>query len=153
MGLKKDQKIKLAVLAALIIGWTAFIFFSSMKSSAESSNESGFFAQFLYPIFGEMADLVVRKFAHFAEFFILSSFVAVFSLKLFKYIKVKIFGYAMFYTLLVAVCDEFIQNFTGRGSSVVDVMIDFGGAATGFIVFWLTGYLINKFGKNGRSTT
>ena len=41
---------------------------------------------------------------------------------------------AMFYGLFVGVCDEFIQSFSDRTSSVRDVLIDFFGYMTGAVV-------------------
>ena len=46
-------------------------------------------------------------------------------------------GYGLFYVLAVAVTDEFIQIFTGRTSSVKDILIDFFGALLGIGVIYL----------------
>ena len=46
--------------------------------------------------------------------------------------------------LLVAVTDESIQNFTGRGSQVTDVMLDFFGAVAGVGFLWLLCGLISR---------
>jgi hypothetical protein len=42
-------------------------------------------------------------------------------------------GYVLFASLLCGVLDEFLQSFTGRGTSVRDVMLDFGGALIGIV--------------------
>ena len=46
-------------------------------------------------------------------------------------------GDALFFALLCAVADEFLQSFTGRTSSVRDVLIDFGGAVSGLLLSML----------------
>ena len=43
----------------------------------------------------------------------------------------------LFFALLCAVADEFLQSFTGRTSSVRDVLIDFGGALCGMLLTML----------------
>jgi VanZ family protein len=40
-------------------------------------------------------------------------------------------GYVLFLSLLFGVLDEFLQSFTGRGTSVRDVMLDLCGALLG----------------------
>lgn len=53
--------------------------------------------------------------------------------------------YIMFICLFYAVLDEFHQSFIpGRTSLVSDVLVDFGGAAIGLIVFYLCYYKVYK---------
>jgi len=58
------------------------------------------------------------------------------------------FTTVLFGTLLAAVTDEFIQSFTGRGSSVRDVVLDFCGALTGMLLTFLLAELIRSLKRN-----
>ncbi len=145
------QKRTIVILTALVILCTALIFSFSLRSMEESEKDSDFVADFVKPviekIFGyvpENLGFIIRKLAHMTEFCILSVLTALLSVKIYKYKNEALFGYALFYVLAVAVTDEFIQYFSGRGSSVVDVVIDFSGAAVGFAVIFLIYYLIPK---------
>ena len=53
-------------------------------------------------------------------------------------------------TLFTAVTDEFIQSFTGRGSSVRDVMLDFSGALTGILLTVFLSAIIKKCNRKSR---
>lgn len=81
------------------------------------------------------AEAVIRKLAHFSEFALLSvSLCLCFTLFQIRFRHFAI--YVMFFGLLTAVTDEFLQKFTpGRGSSVSDVLIDFSGVLCGMIFF------------------
>ena len=81
------------------------------------------------------------------EFCILSVFTALLAVKIYKYKNEALFGFALFYVLAVAVSDEFIQYFSGRGSSVVDVVIDFSGATIGFLIIYSIYYFIPAIRK------
>ncbi|MBQ7339146.1 MAG: VanZ family protein, partial [Clostridia bacterium] len=51
---------------------------------------------------------------------------------------------ALLFSLLTAVTDEYIQSFTGRTSSVSDVLLDFSGALCGLGLTALTVYLVRR---------
>ena len=51
---------------------------------------------------------------------------------------------SLFAGLAVAVTDETIQIFSGRGSQVLDVVLDFSGALTGILLVSLLIPLIEK---------
>lgn len=126
---KKHSRI---LLLCLILAVTVFIFSNSLKGSAASTRDSNFFIRIIESLFGETdLDLhfLVRKAAHLAEFAVLGLLVACIMYQL-KF-PVARFGYGLFYVLAVAVTDEFIQIFTGRTSSVIDILIDFAGAFIG----------------------
>lgn len=69
---------------------------------------------------------IVRKMAHFAEFFVLAVGLTVF-------IKKNI-SLIMFIGLFTAVADEFIQSRTSRTSKIDDVVLDFCGFLCGMIL-------------------
>ena len=140
--------ILLTVLTVLII---AFIWNNSCKSGEESGAQSGAVTRFLQAILDPSGKIpeptfhhFVRKTAHFVEFALLGILIG----GLFRTIAGQT-GHAFFslpvlLVLLVAVLDEYIQNFTGRGSAVTDVMLDFSGGLTGLGLTLLTAFLKKK---------
>lgn len=135
----KKENIPVIILAAAVILMTLFVFSNSFKGPEQSGNESGIVAKFIEPLFDSLfgeehgidVHFLVRKAAHFTEFCALAVLCVNFANSLKKRFGFSLLGYTLFYLLAVAVCDEFIQSFTGRGSSVRDVLIDFIGAAFG----------------------
>jgi len=84
----------------------------------------------------------IRKNAHAVEYFILAVLVSN-SLFLLGVKGRKALSCIMFICLFYAVTDEYHQLFiAGRGSSVSDVLIDFGGALIGMGFFYLAYYKI-----------
>ena len=120
----KKRKI---IFLVLFILFTLYIFSNSMMPAKESAKQGGRVIAFLTYLFScsqHTATLIVRKSAHFLEFFIQG---ALFSGIIFESFK-KNYIYLLFFGLLTAVTDEFIQNFSeGRGSMVSDCLIDFSG--------------------------
>ena len=90
----------------------------------------------------------IRKAAHFTEFCALGICVGGFTCNLGKLKSEKYISLPMLITLGTAVCDEFIQRFTGRTSSVKDVLIDFAGALCGIVFTWIISSIIRRR-KNG----
>ena len=83
--------------------------------------------------FYHQMSLFIRKSAHFIEYFILASlFSRWLKTKSLKWIEMII--YPLFFVLVIAVGDEFIQSFVGRGSNVRDVLIDFSGGILAVII-------------------
>ena len=152
----KKERITLIILIAAVVFVTLFAFANSLKDREASGADSGFVAKLVEPVFrflfgenhGINVHFLVRKAAHFTEFFILGILV----LNLAKFIEKryaqKLFGYCLFYVLSVALTDEFIQLYSGRGSAVSDVVLDFCGAATGFFVTFVFFLLKNRRKKN-----
>lgn len=140
------------VLFALIAIVTAFIWGNSMLDAEKSGNISKNVTEIVCEILGEKPDEVnmdkanftVRKIAHFSEFLLLGV--------LYSLVKFKIDGKSfslliflpLFCTLLTAVADEFIQSFTGRGSMVSDVLIDFSGATVGTLSAHTVCHILHK---------
>lgn len=134
------------VLAALTL---AFIFFNSLAGQEESARESAFVMQLIEPLLelfvgkGNVTQHLVRKLAHFCEFGLLGCLLGV-------QCKKPNCG-ALLFALLTALTDETIQIFTGRGSQVQDVWLDFAGAVTGMIaaclLLWIS-QTITKRRKN-----
>ncbi len=133
---KASKYILLFTIASVL--WLCFIFWNSFQSGDDSGAMSSGIAMFIKSIIDPLDKIdydtfhiVIRKLAHFIEFCILAVLVCGaeygFYLKTGNNNKFAI----LFTVLLAAVLDEFIQSFTGRGSSVRDVLVDFSGGAFG----------------------
>lgn len=140
------------VLALLVL---TFIFTNSLRNGDESMNQSSFFVDVFQKIFDpnnnltlDQATTIVRKAAHFTEFFVLGITVTLFLFHLGKEINRHSNVLPFFVCLLSASIDEFIQNFTGRTSSGVDVIIDFAGSSIAIGLIMLAIYLVLKSAKN-----
>lgn len=128
----------------LLLGWMTFIFIMSDQTSQESSEISGgivskFIAAF-YKNFDELTTerqleiteiitVVVRKLAHFLEYFVLGILAFCSTLSYSKYQhKTKVI-YAILLCVLYAVSDEIHQYFVpGRACRALDVGIDAAGS-------------------------
>lgn len=145
------KKIYIAViLLSFVIGVTSFIFYNSSKSPEASYKDSDPVAEIVKPIVDKnndkpkyKIDYIVRKAAHTAEYGVLGFSVAALVFFVAEAYKKRLFGYMLFYVLLVGVLDEYIQLFSGRTSGVKDVIIDFVGGLMG-ITLALAIYLVYK---------
>ena len=91
----------------------------------------------LYKVNETELNLIVRKIAHAFEFFLLG-IVLCFTFRYFKIDDNNLLIYTLFTVLFVAVIDEFFQIFIqNRTSSVVDVLIDFGGGILANTLFFI----------------
>lgn len=147
----------LAFILAAILLTLCFIFGNSLKGKEESAEQSGFFVDILKPLIDpenniseEDFDFFLRKAAHFTEFAFLGAELTLLALALsalFKKPLCNFLGYSLFFALIFAVADEFIQSFTGRGSLISDVLIDFSGSIVAFAIVLLIYYCF-KHRKN-----
>lgn len=140
---ENKNKMRLIVFSVLALTVTVFIFSNSLQPPDESNSRSQAIAEWIYgfPFFGRLMSeeafhRLIRKLAHFTEFGALGislggAAYALGRLKSRKYITLP-----MLIALFTAVCDEFIQSFTGRTSCVKDVLIDFSGALFGLAITW-----------------
>ncbi|WP_394884828.1 VanZ family protein [Clostridium butyricum] len=95
-------------------------------------------------------NLIVRKIAHAFEFFLLG-IVLCFTFIYFKIDDNNLLIYTLFTVLFVAVIDEFFQILIqNRTSSVVDVLIDFGGGILANTLFFI---FSSARGKHYKKTT
>lgn len=123
------------LLSVLIVG---FIFWHSAQPAQQSNELStdvmGWFQGLLRALFAsdEQMHKFVRKAAHFIEFAALGGCLGLFTGGIRKrFWRSWALFLPLFITLLVAVCDEFIQSFYDRTSAVKDVLLDFCGGVTG----------------------
>ena len=138
------RQIAIAICLIALILILCFVYGNSLLDKQESAEVSSSVMEALQGILRPIAEWiagapvddtllhrVVRKGAHVAEFAALSSFLTAFLWLWQGTWRTHAMGYVLFFSLLFGVLDEFLQSFTGRGTSVRDVMIDFGGAILG----------------------
>ncbi len=136
------MKVKLVSAVLVNAAWLGFIFSNSLKSRADSANQSegaeGFLRRVLTALGFEgdteaVAEVVVRKAAHVFEFFVLCLLVYWLVAQLLKENRK-----ALCISALVSVCsaavDESLQLISKRGASVKDVIIDSIGVALAVVL-------------------
>ena len=121
----------------LVILWMILIFIMSSFSGNDSSNQSNFIVDIISNIFNinniELLSLIIRKLAHFTEYFILGILVynMIYNLNKKKYISIII-------CILYAISDEIHQLFViGRSCKFIDILIDSCGSITGIYFLYL----------------
>lgn len=117
------------------------IFTMSAFNSTESSNQSNFIVNIILDIFNitniKLLSLIIRKLAHFTEYFILG--ILIYNL-IHSYDK-KIYM-AIIICVLYAISDEIHQLFVpGRSCQLLDILIDSIGSIVGIYLL----YLIKKY--------
>lgn len=125
----------IVLFSILTAGLLCFIFGNSLQSAEESAETSGRLMELLLPFFRSLgitspdtAHVLVRKLAHFAEFFALGLSLGGLGAYVFLHKKWQFFCPAA-WALLAAATDEFLQRYSvARGSSWKDVLLDFSGA-------------------------
>lgn len=125
----------------LLILWMIFIFVMSSFNANDSGNQSGIIVSFISSIFNisdtKLLSLIIRKSAHFTEYFILGILSINYIIKYKKNIK-----YSYLMCIIYAISDEIHQIFvSGRSCQITDIFIDSVGAIIGIT-------LIIKFVKD-----
>lgn len=108
----------------LVILWMIFIFVMSSFDATSSSNQSNFIVDIITSIINikdtELLSLIIRKLAHFIEYFILGILVINFITRYDKKIII-----AILLCIIYATSDEIHQIFVpGRSCQITDIMID-----------------------------
>ena len=142
---KRKQRNFLYILIALTI---CLIWGQSAMSRMNSAEESGWVLQLVAPFLeiflgkGNVTDHIVRKLAHFTEYFVLGAEMAAlfFPKNVFqsgmagkRIIKKGI--YTVGAGLFIALVDETIQIFSHRGPQVADIWLDGSGVLTA-VLLW-----------------
>lgn len=134
-----NMKYKKIVAWILFLFWVVLIFYFSSQTGSESSNLSKNIIENIFH--GISIDKIIflisllRKLAHFSEYFILS-FLLVHLILQYKKIGAKEITLVMFFCFLYASSDEFHQSFVPhRGPSFLDVLLDYSGSLL-FILFY-----------------
>lgn len=145
----------------LVLGWIALlfwiglIFYMSNQPGDVSSKQSGLVLKLFQMLgvdlnkeLGELATFIVRKTAHFTEYFILY-LLTVNVMKYYLDIKRAIL-YAVIFSIFYACTDEIHQYFIpGRAMAFKDVLIDSSGALVAMIIVIINLKTnINKKSKN-----
>lgn len=135
---------------AYVLIWALLIFIFSQQTGESSNENNKFVAQLLNLIgidieklLGSISDFVIRKIAHFTEYFILYVFLyraMIEDMSITKSLAFSIIG-----VFLYACTDEIHQAFVPeRGPSFRDVMIDTGGGTLAMIITYMC-HLQKKF--------
>jgi len=138
------RKAQLRLLLRLVlIATLCFIWSNSMVGKEGSASLSRTVTAWLNGIGIPVTEHFVRKSAHFCEFGLLGcELMLLFWLR--SGVHFQNLCNAAFAALLSAVTDETIQIFSGRGSQVQDVVLDFSGALTGILFVGLVIRLLKK---------
>ena len=135
----------------LMLAVLCFIFGNSLLDGEASNEHSGRLMEILKPLLDphdripqKDFHVFVRKMAHFTEFFLLGVTATFAAKQISAAFGIRSVFMPLFFTLASAVTDEMIQNFTGRTSSVKDVLIDFSGAVCGLLVTYMISWLVRR---------
>ena len=143
------------VLIILILVTIVFIWSNSLQSIPESQAKSIGFLNKVKPFLeifvgtGNVTDHLVRKLAHFTEFGALGCELPLL-LALRKRTNWQSVINSAFFSMTMALMDETIQIFSGRGSQVKDVWLDFAGSCTG-ILFVVVIFGLIKMARNRKN--
>ena len=151
------KKIICAVMVIATLAWIGFIWSNSMKNGQESGEMSHKTQEIINHVSQqigvetEVTEKVVRKSAHFTEFFVLGGLLCV---------DMLIFGIASYrrnisqlllllcspvVSFFIASADEFIQRFSeGRCCQFTDVLIDFGGACASTAIILAVLFIVRR---------
>lgn len=129
--------IKNKISLLLVILWMIFIFVMSSFDATSSSNQSNFIVDIITSIINikdiGVLSLIIRKLAHFIEYFILGILVINFITRYDKKIII-----AILLCIIYATSDEIHQIFVpGRSCQIIDIMIDSLGSIMGIYLYKL----------------
>ena len=134
----KKVNIWLLVFLVLSLLTTGYIFTNSFKDVTQSKSDSDVVVDKIKPVVDpddsiddETFDKYVRKTAHVTEFALLGVCIGGVMVCLYCKVKKVFVSMPLLIVVLVGVCDEFIQSFSDRASSVSDVLIDSAGGVLG----------------------
>ena len=121
----------------LVILWMVFIFVMSSFDATSSSNQSNFIVDIITSIINikdtGLLSLIIRKLAHFTEYFILGILVINLITRYDKKIII-----AILLCIIYATSDEIHQIFVpGRSCQITDIMIDSLGSIIGIYLYKL----------------
>lgn len=138
----------------LSIAMIVFIFYHSSMDADASSSESGSLLEAVNSILSSLGidpllgDWLLRKAAHFAEFFALGTFLF-FTMKAWLERDTLVLIYPAAAGVTVAFCDEFIQLFSqGRSCEFKDALLDTAGVLLAVVIWYLLLLLYRKLQKN-----
>ena len=128
------------ILISMVFICLVFIFIMSSENGSESMSTTIKVSN----VINIGSFYMIRKSAHFIEFFILEVFILL-MISSFKIIDFKCFILSILFCLLYAISDEVHQLFViNRSASIIDVLIDYTGSFFGSIFFMLFYYIYNE---------
>ncbi|WP_032122939.1 VanZ family protein [Clostridium amazonitimonense] len=141
---------------ALLIGWMILIFCFSAQPGDVSSEKSKFVMYVfnllgldLNTYFGELANFIVRKGAHFTEYFIL--FILTYRVMKYYFKEEKLLLISFIITVGYACTDEFHQLFVpGRVGAIKDVLIDSSGGLFALLIVLICRSISKMISRNNR---
>lgn len=135
----------LPMYVCLVVLTLAFIWGNSLVPGDVSGEISGGVFEMvagLFAVFGDKGQLVLRKLAHLTEYTALGFFLTGLWRNLQRRER---FTPPLLFGLAAACLDETIQIFSpGRGSSLMDVWIDFSGVCIGFLFSWGLRWVLDR---------
>ena len=148
-ALLSSGTVRKRILIVLLVLILAFIWGNSCLPVRLSSRESGRILALLRPILGpivgpeNVTDHLVRKLAHFTEFTALG---LVLGLLVHSGRRPRVYTVSsvLVWGLLAAFADESIQMLSDRGDQIIDVWLDFSGAALGTALSLLLAALLRR---------
>lgn len=142
-----ENRNRLKIYILLILLNVGFIWGNSMQPASVSSMFSGGLLRYLkvlVVVFGDWAEFVLRKLAHFSEFACLG-FLLTRAVMLAGERGIHRVSGPLLLGLLAACVDETIQMFVeGRDSSLRDVWVDTAGVCTGILLMLLLISLVGR---------
>ena len=134
-------KRRIVIFSTLAVIMLAFIWGNSVLDRGSSGHLSRYITEIIKRIFDpkdklnfDLIHAFVRKTAHYLEFFTLGLVFSLLKNNVEDAAGKKYAFMPAFASLFAAVADEYIQYFTGRGSSVADVALDFAGSLAAILI-------------------
>lgn len=138
----KNRKLFQILYIVYLIAIVLFIFSNSLPSMEESAETSGRLLNTVNTVLDSVglpkmeSDTLIRKTAHFVEFFVLGASLFGYTILTDK-VRYNCSIYCAFASCLIAMADETIQYFSERGSLLTDVWLDLFGAVVAITLFHL----------------
>ena len=155
---RKTNILIYTVLILSIIITLCIIFGNSLKGPVESVEQSDAVVEVVRPIIDPNEQMskdtishLVRKSAHFVEYFVLGIECALLAYHTKRKFTVSGAICSAAFCLLMGNIDEFIQSFTDRGSSVSDSLLDLCGAIVGIAIGFCIAYAVKGTVKKIKS--
>lgn len=132
--------------------WLTFIYSNSLKNKASSAAQSKPLQDLIKPPLeavgikndtDRIAELIVRKGAHIAEFFLLTVLSAL-ALRAWGVSQKKSLWISAVFSVIAASFDEIIQIYSNRGAALGDVLVDSIGVFLGVTLLLLVYKKKNK---------
>lgn len=145
MKIKNKEYIKKVIAWTLLIIWLIVIFSFSNQNGDDSGNLSQMVLDFLTKVLNinfnnDIGSFIVRKSAHFFEYFVLGSLIFNVLIKYFK-VSTKLIIISLLMGAFYSLTDETHQMFVaGRAFKVLDIFIDSIGALAGSFILYLFTY-------------